>query len=233
MKFVCLKCETFMLFQKVEKPSDGALGVEFLCPTCSARFSMVTNAGETQMVQALGVKIGGRTTAPEAFELTRGSLKEGGECPIPAAVSAASTTVSVAASATSPSSGSCPFSSVVASMGSGNGEQTALEWSAEAVDRLAKVPEFVRPTVKMEVEAYARESGATFITQAMMEKYKSASGALTWSPDASKRLDNIPFFIRPMARKEIERMAREQGRSEVTVEMMDHAKTAFAKFMGG
>jgi len=229
MKFVCMNCETFMLFQKVEKPGEGSLGVEFLCPTCKARFSMVTNPGETQMVQALGVKIGGRTTAAEAFELTRETLKEGAECPVPAPARAAAAEATAGAA----SGGSCPFSSMVASMGTGQEASASLEWSAEALERLGKIPEFVRPTVKMEVEASARQAGETFITQAMLDRYKGASGTLTWSPEAAQRLENIPFFIRPMAKKEIERLAREQGRAEVTVEVMDHAKTAFAKFMGG
>ncbi|OGW62610.1 MAG: hypothetical protein A2638_06235 [Nitrospirae bacterium RIFCSPHIGHO2_01_FULL_66_17] len=67
----------------------------------------------------------------------------------------------------------------------------------------------------------------------MIDHYKGTTAELAWTPEASKRLENIPFFIRPMAKKEIERMAREQGRAEVTADMMDHAKTAFAKFMGG
>ena len=237
MKFVCMNCETFMLFQKVEKPGEGSLGVEFLCPSCKARFSMVTNPGETQMVQALGVKIGGRTTAPEAFELTRGTLKEGAECPIPGAAAMAAPAAASSAATSESGGGSCPFSSMVASMGAGGAEQTGsagtLEWSAEALDRLSKIPDFVRPTVKMEVEAYARQAGETFVTQSMLEKYKVAPGGLTWSADASKRLENIPFFIRPMAKKEIERLAREGGHAEVTVEVMDAAKSAFAKFMGG
>jgi hypothetical protein len=231
-----MNCETFMLFQKVEKPGEGSLGVEFLCPSCQARFSMVTNPGETQMVQALGVKIGGRTTAPEAFELTRGTLKEGAECPIPGAAAMAAAPAVSSATPAGTEGGSCPFSSMVASMGAGTGEQangSQLEWSAEALDRLAKIPDFVRPTVKMEVEAYARQVGETFVTQSMLDKYKGAPGGLTWSADATKRLENIPFFIRPMAKKEIERLAREGGRAEVTVEVMDQAKTAFAKFMGG
>jgi len=233
MKFVCLNCEAFMLFQKVEKPGEGTLGVEFLCPKCSARFSMVTNPGETQMVQALGVKIGGRTTAPEAFELTRGTLKDAAECPMPGMVAAAGATAAQSTTSESTSSGSCPFSSMVAGMGSGASEAAGLEWSAEALDRLSKIPEFVRPTVKMDVEAYAKTTGQTFVTQAMFDRYKSGSDEFGWSPEAKQRLENIPFFIRPMAKKEIERMAREQGRAEVTADMMDHAKTAFAKFMGG
>ena len=48
MKFVCMKCETYMNFEKVEKPGEGSLGVFFGCPSCGARFTMVTNPGETQ-----------------------------------------------------------------------------------------------------------------------------------------------------------------------------------------
>ena len=36
MKFVCMKCETYMNFEKVEKPSEGSLGVFFGCPACGA-----------------------------------------------------------------------------------------------------------------------------------------------------------------------------------------------------
>src|SRR2546428_11219917 len=76
MKFVCLNCETYMSFEKVEKPAEGSLGVFFGCPSCGAKFSMVTNPGETQMVSSLGVQLGGRTVAAEPFEMTRGTLKE-------------------------------------------------------------------------------------------------------------------------------------------------------------
>lgn len=76
MKFVCLNCETYMNFEKVEKPGEGSLGVFFGCPSCNAKFSMVTNPGETQMVSSLGVKLGGRTVAAEPFEMTRGTLKD-------------------------------------------------------------------------------------------------------------------------------------------------------------
>ncbi len=76
MKFVCLNCETYMNFEKVEKPGEDTLGVFFGCPSCNAKFSMVTNPGETQMVSSLGVKLGGRTVEAEPFEMTRGTLKD-------------------------------------------------------------------------------------------------------------------------------------------------------------
>ena len=77
MKFVCLNCETYMTFQKVEKPTEGSLGVFFVCGSCEAKFSMVTNPGETQMVNSLGVQLGGRTEAAAPLEMTRGGLQEG------------------------------------------------------------------------------------------------------------------------------------------------------------
>src|SRR2546426_10916355 len=79
MKFVCMKCETYMNFEKVEKPAEGSLGVFFACPSCGARFTMVTNPGETQMVSSLGVQLGGRTAAAQPFEMTRGGLPGAGE----------------------------------------------------------------------------------------------------------------------------------------------------------
>ena len=32
MKFVCLNCETYMNFEKVEKPAEGSLGIFFCLP---------------------------------------------------------------------------------------------------------------------------------------------------------------------------------------------------------
>jgi hypothetical protein len=228
MKFVCMKCETFMLFQKVEKPGEESLGVMFECPQCGSRFSMVTNPGETALVSALGVKIGGRTTAPEPFELTRGTLKESAmdqqaQSPVPA----------------STSGGGCPFSSVLSSMQSG--ASIPVKWSEEALERMERIPDFVRPMIKSGIEAYAAKKGYQVITPAVVEESKSAtaggmggqSGEMPWTPGAQKRLENIPSFIREMARKEIERMAKEKGLAAVTDAMMDEAKDKFEQFMGG
>ena len=77
MKFVCLKCETYMTFEKVEKPAEGSPWESSLnAPPANRRFSMVTNPGETQMVSSLGVQLGGRTEAAIPLEMTRGGLEE-------------------------------------------------------------------------------------------------------------------------------------------------------------
>jgi len=65
----------------------------------------------------------------------------------------------------------------------------------------------------------------------VMDDSKNDSNGVTWTPDAEKRLENIPDFIRPMARREIERLAKERGASTITAQVMDEAKEKFMKFM--
>lgn len=250
MKFVCLNCETYMNFEKVEKPGESSLGVFFGCPSCGAKFSMITNPGETQMVSSLGVKLGGRTVAAEPFEMTRGTLKDealagagqmgaylnekiqGGQ---PVADVAASP-----AKAGEKTSG-CPFSAMVAEMGltaggkPGNGTSpgsSEFTWTADAKEKLDRLPAFVKPMVQGSVESYARKHGFKTITLQVMDDSKNDSpNGMTWSREAEQRLDNIPDFIRPMARKEIERLAKERGVSTITAQVMDEAKDKFMKFM--
>src|ERR1044072_355698 len=122
MKFVCLNCETYMNFEKVEKPGEGSLGVFFGCPSCGARFTMVTNPGETQMVSSLGVQLGGRTVAQQPFEMTRRGLGgEGADQAEMANYLQEHYSDKAAAAAPSPAegekkTGGCPFSAVVAQM---------------------------------------------------------------------------------------------------------------------
>lgn len=254
MKFVCLKCETYMTFEKVEKPAEGSLGVFFECPSCQSRFSMVTNPGETQMVSSLGVQLGGRTTEHTPLEMTRGGLQEGvstgtGQMAAylnekiqggkPAGAGAPSAGPASGSGSTS-EGGGCPFSAMVAQMGLGSSSSTTtpasagqqLLWTQDAQEKLAKLPSFVQPMVKSSVETYARKNGFTTVTLQVMDDSKNASTeGIRWTPEAQQRLDNIPDFIRPMARREIERLVKERGGSEITAKVMDEAKEKFMKFM--
>ncbi len=247
MKFVCLNCETYMSFEKVEKPAEGSLGVFFACPSCEAKVSMVTNPGETQMVSSLGVQLGGRTVAPSPLEMTRGTLKEDVGAPAPSGSMAdylnekigagQSATPAAGATAKEGESGGCPFSAMVAQMGLTSGESStgtqpaALQWSPDAQERLDKLPSFVQPMVKSSVETFARKNGYSTVTLQVMDDSKNSSNGLNWSPEAEERLRNIPDFIQPMARKEIERLAQERGATTVSAELMDEAKEKFMKFM--
>lgn len=243
MKFVCLNCETYMSFQKVEKPAEGSLGVFFGCPSCGAKFSMVTNPGETQMVSALGVQLGGRTVKAEPFEMTRGTLKENAQSGAGQMAAylneklQAGQQADATAEEGEKTGGGCPFSAMVAQMGltsSGGqvgGSPSEFTWTPDAKERLDRLPSFVKPMVQSSIEAFARKNGISSITLQVMDDAKNDTGGVTWSSEAEKRLENIPDFIRPMARREIERMAKERGATAVTVQMMDEAKEKFMKFM--
>ncbi|BFU92290.1 MAG: hypothetical protein NTAFB01_34770 [Nitrospira sp.] len=250
MKFVCLNCETYMNFEKVEKPGEASLGVFFGCPSCGAKFSMITNAGETQMVSSLGVKLGGRTVAAEPFEMTRGTLKDealAGAGQIEASLNEKiQGGQPVAAAAASPAkaeekTSGCPFSAMVAEMGltaggkPGNGTNpgsSEFTWTADAKEKLDRLPAFVKPMVQASVETYAGKHGFKTITLQVMDDSKNDSpNGMTWSREAEQRLENIPDFIRPMARKEVERLAKERGVATITAQVMDEAKDKFMKFM--
>lgn len=247
MKFVCLNCETYMTFEKVEKPAEGTLGVFFACPSCEAKVSMVTNPGETQMVSSLGVQLGGRTVAQTPLEMTRNTLKEEvgtGAGDMAAYLNDKIQAGQVAAAVSGGEkkegeAGGCPFSAMVAQMGLTTGssspgiqtDEPGLSWSPDAQERLGKLPSFVQPMVKGSVETYARKQGYATVTLQVMDDSKNATDGMTWSKEAEERLKNIPDFIQPMARKEIERLAKERGATIVSAELMDEAKDKFMKFM--
>ena len=55
------------------------------------------------------------------------------------------------------------------------------------------------------------------------EQAGESASTVRWSPEAEARVERIPSFIRPMARKAIERFAEAQGRSIITEAVMDEA----------
>ena len=239
MKFVCLNCETYMNLEKVEKPEEGSLGVFFACPSCSAKFSMVTNAGETNMMNSLGLKLGAKSSPETSMEGLRALAGNGQAAPAaqkPAAAPAVSPTAASPAKAPEKASG-CPFSAMVAEMGLTNSGKPAngaseFSWTADAKEKLDRLPAFVKPMVQSSVEGYARKQGYKTITLQVMDDSKNYSPeGMTWSREAEQRLENIPDFIRPMARKEVERLAKERGLSTITAQVMDETKEKFMKFM--
>jgi DNA-directed RNA polymerase subunit RPC12/RpoP len=74
MKFLCIDCDEQMRFDERQQPGDGTFAAAFACPRCGRRIAMLANPMETQLVESLGVKIGGRTLEPEPMELVRGTL---------------------------------------------------------------------------------------------------------------------------------------------------------------
>ena len=101
-------------------------------------------------------------------------------------------------------------------------------WSNEARHELERLPPYIEPLVRQEVEAHAAQEKRSVITVALFQEAR-LRGKVSWTSTAKDRLANIPAPIRSMAKVEIERMALEQGLSEVTETLMDEAK---AKFLG-
>ena len=53
------------------------------------------------------------------------------------------------------------------------------------------------------------------------------SNAVEWTAEAETRLKEIPFFVRPAARKKIEKFAQEAGIAQITIEVYEQAKKKF------
>jgi DNA-directed RNA polymerase subunit RPC12/RpoP len=62
---------------------------------------------------------------------------------------------------------------------------------------------------------------------AMLGEIAPAESGLVWTPEAAGRLERIPSFIRPMAKKAVERLAESKGYSTITEAVMDEARGAF------
>jgi hypothetical protein len=103
-----------------------------------------------------------------------------------------------------------------------------LMWTDEARHVLDRMPPYVAPLLRHEVEDYARSTGNRVITFALLAQARHG-GAVVWEPEAERRLENIPAPVRAMARVELERTAVEKGQSEVTVSLMEEVK---AKYFG-
>ncbi|MBD1851935.1 PCP reductase family protein [Leptolyngbya sp. FACHB-711] len=53
------------------------------------------------------------------------------------------------------------------------------------------------------------------------------SSAIEWTTEAEARLKEVPFFVRPAARKKIEKFAQDAGLTQITVEVYEQAKQKF------
>jgi hypothetical protein len=164
MKFLCLKCDNFMDYQAQEQVDALRLGITFGCGQCGYKFAMVTNPGETQLVTGLGVKIGGRTVAPEPLEFTREALKSGD--------SAEPMKVDM---------GKCPFPAMLAGGPAAGAQQpetagSTLPWTSSAEQRLSNVPSFVRALARVGIEQYARDKGYAQIDDTVMQEYREKVG---------------------------------------------------------
>ena len=59
------------------------------------------------------------------------------------------------------------------------------------------------------------------------EPAAAESSAVAWEPAAAARLERIPSFIRPMAKRSIARFATERGYTSISETVMDEARSVF------
>jgi Proto-chlorophyllide reductase 57 kD subunit len=206
MKFLCVLCDEAMKLDQVERPGTGSLSVVFACATCGHRMAMLTNPGETQLLRALDVRIGGRSAPAEPLEFVRSMLDSQREAGQDAA------SPGVAGSAAVPTSG-CPFSAMA--------NLAAVEVPAcqsEAADRPSAEPGV--PGTRHRGTQSAGSLGTPNVPVA-----ESPDRQIAWSPEAARRLERIPEFIRPMVRQGIERLAAQRGLRQVTEDVMDEARS--------
>ena len=79
-----------------------------------------------------------------------------------------------------------------------------------------------------EKAAGAEGSGCPFSGMAAeMSTGRGEVAGIPWTPAAEKRLENIPSFVRGVARTGIEKYARENDFSQVDDEVLDQAKDFF------
>lgn len=62
---------------------------------------------------------------------------------------------------------------------------------------------------------------------AMVNETAEPASAIPWTPEAAARIERIPSFIRPMAKKAVERLAESKGYAAITEAVMDEARGAF------
>lgn len=55
------------------------------------------------------------------------------------------------------------------------------------------------------------------------------SEKIQWTPEAEAKLKEIPFFVRPFARKKIETYAQDNSISIITLEIYEQVKKQFNK----
>ncbi len=72
----------------------------------------------------------------------------------------------------------------------------------------------------------ATGAGCPF-AEMLNEGTATAPAGVAWSPEAQARIERIPEFIRPLARRAVERFAEAKGYPTITEAVMDEARGAF------
>jgi hypothetical protein len=103
-----------------------------------------------------------------------------------------------------------------------------IMWSDDALHRLERMPPYLAPLFRDEVEQDLRARGERVVTYDILLRPRGGA-PIEWDADAERRLNNVPAPVRTMAKVELERTAAERGSGRITVALMEEVK---AKYFG-
>lgn len=158
MKFLCVECDEQMSFVDREVPGDGTFAAVFRCPGCHRSTAMLANPMETQLVTSLGVEVGGRTVPEQPLETIRAGVVGGREDAFE----------DVPEDAGPPPEAGDDASS--------DDAPPRVVWSPDAVERLSRVPRFVRGMVKRIYTDWAKERRIEEMTPEVMDRARTDLG---------------------------------------------------------
>jgi hypothetical protein len=95
-------------------------------------------------------------------------------------------------------------------------QQRYLAWLQVVVQRLERDHSMGENLLAVFAEAAVAERPTEVVL--------TESGGPVWTGEAEQRLRRIPFFVRPIARRSIERYAQELGIREITPAVMDQIR---------
>ena len=99
-------------------------------------------------------------------------------------------------------------------------------WTDDAIHRLDRMPPYLAPLVRGEVEQDVRVRGERVITYDTLLRPRTGE-RIEWDLDAERRLDRVPAPVRAMARIELERTAADRGERRITVALMEEVKARY------
>jgi hypothetical protein len=99
-------------------------------------------------------------------------------------------------------------------------------WSDDAIHRLDRMPPYLAPLVRSEVEQDMRVRGEQVVTYDTLLRPRTGE-RIKWTSEAERRLERVPAPMRAMARIELERTAADRGAARITVALMEEVKARY------
>jgi hypothetical protein len=101
-----------------------------------------------------------------------------------------------------------------------------MMWTDDATHRLDRMPPYLAPLVRSEIEQDMQMRGERVVTYDVVLRPRTGE-RLEWEPEAERRLDKVPAPVRAMARIELERTVADRGGTRITVALMEEVKARY------